>query len=277
MLNDLRYKDYFLFTQFSMKTFEKCPLKFKKRYLEGLNWEISLPYDVKKSFEMGQNFHLLAYRYFLGIDAGLVEGTEGYDELKRWLDDLQSCFKKDDGALYYPEYKLRMAKGNMRLEANFDLLVIKDDSVEIWDWKTHRRNYAEKERNERLEGEKLKNSLQTKVYLFVLKEQLGRVVPKDLDCSKIKMYYWQPDPPKVLAEINYSTDMHETFGKDLQNEINMILGYDYNSFDKEMYKKNCRLCEFNWFCNNERMDYKAIEEDEDFLDELDWDSIEELT
>jgi len=25
------------------------------------------------------------------------------------------------------------------------------------------------------------------------------------------------------------------------------------------------------------MDYKAIEEDDDFLDELDWDSIEELT
>jgi len=50
---------------------------------------------------------------------------------------LESYFPKTDDALYLPEYKLRMAKGTLRLEANFDLLVIKKDGIEIWDWKTH--------------------------------------------------------------------------------------------------------------------------------------------
>ena len=86
MINDLRYADYFLFTQHSLATFEKCPLKFKKRYLEGLKWESSLSEDIKKRLEMGNNFHLLAYRYFLGIDPGLVEGIEGFEELRRWMD-----------------------------------------------------------------------------------------------------------------------------------------------------------------------------------------------
>lgn len=277
MLSDLRYMGYFLFTQHSLATFEKCPLKFKKRYLEGLKWESSLREDVKKRLELGNNFHLLAYRYFLGIDSGIVEGVEGFEELNRWMDALQRHFKKDDKAMYFPEYKLRMAKNNMRLEANFDLLVVRDDSVEIWDWKTHGGDSVEKARNERLEGERLRKSLQTMVYLFVLKEQLDKVALRDMDCSKIRMCYWQPDPPKVLAEINYSAHMHETFGKTLQNRINDILEYDYESFDKSMYKKSCKLCEFNWFCNNERIDYKAMEEDDDFLEDLDWDSIEELT
>ena len=276
MINDLRYADYFLFTQHSLATFEKCPLKFKKRYLEGLKWESSLSEDIKKRLEMGNNFHLLAYRYFLGIDPGLVEGIEGFEELRRWMDALRSHFKRDDNALYFPEYKLRMARQNMRLEANFDLLVVRDDGVEIWDWKTHGGDGAKKARNERLEAEKLRNSLQTIVYLFVLKEQCERVVPRKIDGSKIRMCYWQPDPPKVIEEINYSEKMHETFRKTLQNKINTILEYDYESFDKDMYKKNCKFCEFNWFCNNERIDYKAMEEDEDFLEELDWDSIGEL-
>ena len=38
-MKDLRFVHYFLFTQHSLSTFEKCPLKFKKRYLENLKWD----------------------------------------------------------------------------------------------------------------------------------------------------------------------------------------------------------------------------------------------
>lgn len=277
MIKDLRFSDYFLFTQHSLTTFEKCPLKFKERYLEGLKWENPSSEEIKKRLENGNNFHLLAYRYFLGIDTGLTEEMEGYDELNRWMNALCSRFNKEDGLLYLPEYKLRMAKGTLRLEANFDLLIVNEDSIEIWDWKTHGRDRENNIRNESRESEKLKKSLQSMVYLFVLKEQSKRVTQKEIDCKKIRMCYWQPDPPKVLAEINYSDEIHESFKEALKSKIDNILGYDYEGFDKELYKKSCRYCEFNWFCNNERIDYKAMEEDEDFLDELDWENVEELT
>lgn len=225
---------------------------------------------------MGENFHLMARRYFLGIDTGLTKGIEGYEELSKWMEALESYFPKTDDALYLPEYKLRMAKGTLRLEANFDLLVIKKDGIEIWDWKTHGKKNPDKAENERLKSERLKGSLQTMVYLFVLKEQAERVVQREVDCSNIRMFYWQPDPVRVLAEINYSDEMHEQFGQALRSKIDGILHYDYEDFDKELYKKNCPYCEFNWFCNNERVDFEAMEDDEDFLDQLDWDSIEEL-
>lgn len=277
MLKDLRFADYFLFTQHSLTTFDKCPLKFKKRYLENLKWENFPDEEVKKRLEMGNNFHLLAYRYFMGIDTGLSQDVEGFEELERWMKALKGRFNKEDGSLYLPEYKLRMSKGLLRLEANFDLLIVNGDKVEIWDWKTHGRNRANKPLSERVEREKLVKSLQTLVYLFVLREQIERVVKKNIKYENIRMCYWQPEPPGVLAEINYSEEMHQSFKEALESKINIILKYDYSKFDKALYHKSCRYCEFNWFCNNERVDYNAIKEDDDFLEELDWESVEELT
>jgi hypothetical protein len=91
------------------------------------------------------------------------------------------------------------------------------------------------------------------------------------------MCYWQPEPVKVLAQINYSDEMHASFKKTLVSKINNILGYDYSGFDKALYQESCKYCEFNWFCNNQRVDFNVMKEDEDFLDEFDWDDIEELT
>lgn len=274
-MNDLRFAEYFLFTQQSLATFERCPLKFKKRYLENLKWDNFPDEEIKKRLEMGNNFHLLAYRYFLGIDTGLNDKTEGFHELDSWIKSLENKFQKEESHKYLPEYKLRMAKGLLRLEANFDLLIVDQDKIEIWDWKTHGKETKPEQKG--IKANKYNKSLQTMVYLFVLKEQSERITGKHIKCENICMYYWQPDPPEVLTEIRYSEQMHNTYREVLQNKIRGILQYDFSEFDKALYEKSCKYCEFNWFCNNQRIDFKVLEEDEDFLDELEWESIEELT
>ncbi len=45
---------------------------------------------------MGNNFHLMAYRYFQGIDPGITEDVEGYEELDRWVSSLMRNFKKEE-------------------------------------------------------------------------------------------------------------------------------------------------------------------------------------
>lgn len=280
-MQDLRYLEYFLFTQHSLSTFDKCPLKFKKRYLEGLKWDSIPKEDVVKSLEMGNNFHLMAQRYFMGVETGLTKDIYGYEELEGWMNSLKNKFNKNDGE-YLPEYKLRMSKGILRLEANFDLLLIKEDKIEIWDWKTHGKEQKEKvvERgviNPLQTEKKLRESFQTIVYLFVLKEMGHKVLGKEIRSEDIKMLYWQPEPQKILAEVQYSDKTHEIYKEIIHNMINGILNYDYSNFNKELYRKNCKYCEFNWFCNNERVDFEALKEDEDFMDQLEWDEIEELT
>ena len=272
MRRELELKDYFLFTQHSLSTFDSCPLKFKKRYLENLKWDSFPDENVKRRLEMGNDFHLLACRYFLGVDEG-IDGLDDKDEdLKKWLESLKSSFKIMQDYKYYPEYKIRMADSMLRLEANYDLILVKGDTIEIWDWKTHSGSPDSKNaRNKKRYGE----SLQTIVYMFVLKEQARLIMGRDIDFGSISMYYWQPDPPHLLEEIRYSSERHQRARNLIEEKIGRIVSYDYSGFDKTLYIKHCKFCEFNWFCNNEKIDFEAIEEDEDFLDSLEWESVEE--
>lgn len=260
----------FLFTQYSIATFDNCPLKFKKRYLENLKWESVPDEDIKKRLEMGNSFHLLARRYFMGIDTGLESVSEDCSELNIWIENLKKSFKLQPDAVYLPEHKLRMVSGKLKLEANFDLLVVNKSGIQIWDWKTHGERTGKKSA---LDGKRLKESLQTMVYLFVLKEQCKLVTDGELECENITMDYWQPDPPRVIAQIKYNSSMHEQFRQGLEAKVQYILEYDYSTFDKGLYSKHCRFCEFNWFCNNERVDFKALDESDDF--EFSWDDVEE--
>jgi CRISPR/Cas system-associated exonuclease Cas4 (RecB family) len=270
MINRIRLADYFLFTQHSLSTFDSCPLKFKKRYAENLKWDSYPDEAVRKRLEMGNDFHLLAHRYFMGIEPGR-ELTDKEEELDSWVESLQRNFQRETGVRYLPEYKLRMVSENLRLEANFDLILYREGTLQIWDWKTHS-DPGRKSRN--AEG-KLTESLQTKVYLFVLKELCSLAAGEEIPCERISMHYWQPRPPRTLAEIRYSPQMHEEYRGLLEAKIHTILNYDYTDFNRELYRSHCKFCEFNWFCNKEKVDFQAMEEDEDFLDELMWEDVEE--
>jgi len=261
MIKDLRHADYFLFTQQSLTTFDNCPLKFKKRYIENLKWDSLPDENIRKRLEIGNDFHLLAYRYFMGIDTGLDRSVEGNSELKRWIDSLKIHFPIRKDVVYLPEYKLRMAEGSLKLEANFDLLVVGHDSIEIWDWKTHSNKFRSRKA---LEANKLSESLQTKVYLYVLREQICLVTGNEQGAEKINMRYWQPDPPEVISEIKYNGSKHEEFKILLEKKINTILEFDYSEFNRNLYINHCKFCEFNWFCNNTRVDFSAIEENGDY-------------
>ncbi len=272
MEKDLRLKEYFLFTQHSLSTFENCPLKFKKRYLENLKWDSFPDESIKHSLEMGNDFHLLAYRYFMGIEDEANNLGRENGELAGWLESLKNSFKIVKDYKYFPEYKLRMSDSLIRLEANYDLIILKDNVLEVWDWKTH----PGKPGTGSVKAKRsLRDSLQTLVYLFVLKEQARLVAGREISCENISMYYWQPDFPHILEEIKYGVKQHEEARNSIEARIGKITGYDYSMFDKALYGKHCKYCEFNWFCNNERIDFGAIEEVGDFLDAIEWESIEE--
>lgn len=256
VINRINELNNFMFTQQSLSTFESCPLKFKKRYIEKLKWGPAMGSAAKRRLEMGNDFHMLARRYFLGIDTGLEELTEEYRELNTWLYNLMEAFKLNTSIKYLPEYRLRVITPNLKLEANFDLLIIKDNSIEIWDWKTHQNTIGI---NRGVKSIKYSRSYQTMVYMFVLMEQASKLVGREPEYSSISMYYWQPEPPRILGEIKYSREMHEEFERALEAKISYIYTYDYSTFDKSLYSRHCSCCEFNWLCNEQRIDLNAIE------------------
>lgn len=261
-------KDIFLFSQNSIRTFQNCPLKFKKRYIENLKWQSIPDPKARDIFQRGIDFHLMAQRYFLGMDLNYISSFD--ESLYLWVRNLQQYFPIDTQSIYLPEQKLRLSKNPLRLEANYDLLVLRNDEIEVWDFKTSKA--TSKNRNI---ADVYIQSLQTKVYLYMVKELSSLLAGKPMDAHNIKMHYWQPDPPEVIASITYSDEMHQSFETQLTHYIESIIHYDYRLFSKEQYQMHCNRCEFNPFCNQKKV--KQDEVIEEFLiEDLDMDTLEEL-
>lgn len=282
-IHDLRDYDYFLYTQNSIATFENCPMKFQLRYMENLKWETFPDEKVKQNIQRGIDFHLLAYRYFMGLR---IDNDEFFEDkqLFKWLKILEYDFKISEKFIYLPEFKIRMTDDILKVEANYDLIIIKDNAIEIWDWKT-RSNDNDKKKFDVMD--RLKNSFQTKVYMFVLWEQISQIKNiykrkenKELNIEEkdLIMNYWNPigqSKNNLIAKVNYSKEYHERIKEILYNKISRIIEYNYNNFEKELYQKHCKICEFNWYCNNEKIDLCKLAENEEFIEEFIWDEIEE--
>ena len=255
MRDNLGLPDTFYFTQHSLATFEACPLKFRKRYIEGIKWKSRSDVNMTEQLGLGVDFHLLARRYFLGIDDITGIGNIPRVKLHTWVENLKKTFELNKGYRYLPEYKLRLNNGTLRLEANYDLVIIKDDCLEIWDWKTGT-NAPGTEKRVRDYGK----TLQTMVYMYILREKAGIVYGARDMYKKLGMYYWNPDPPGIAAKIPYDDYRHKSFGDSLQKRVDSILNYDYSGFDRSGYIKSCRYCEYNFICYNSKAGFTIQKE-----------------
>jgi hypothetical protein len=244
---DIRKLDYFYYSQNSLNTFSKCPLKFKMQYMEDISWKNDSPMDVEyyKSMKVGLDFHLICERYFSRLPLGIEDSNE---ELIKWIKALKDKMPLREGNIYFPEYEIKMAKNHIKLQAKYDLIIIKPQGqVEIWDWKTE---------NRKLNGKEMEKRFQTIVYTYVLKEKAQEMFQVDIKPENIKMIFWQPQYEEENIEINYSQIKHDENEKFINGIITNINSYDFQKdFNKELYIKQCRFCEFNYFCNNEKVNF----------------------
>ena len=248
--------DKFLYSQQSLSTFEQCPMRFKKRHLENIRWDNVFDKEQKMAIERGMDFHLLARRYFLGISSDPGAQRTEDEMLELWLCNLKQAFRIEPEAVYLPEQTITIRMGKLRIQATLDLVISREDRLEIWDWKTHN---SLTQTDITKTGKRLEKCLQTRVYLYMLCEYAARnrinpdkekVFKRDINNEKtISMSYWQPDPPGVIVRIDYDNIAHEENRKFLENRISDIEGYNWEAFDKRLYSKHCKCCEFNWLCN----------------------------
>lgn len=258
MIN-LKERKYFYFTQNSLKTFNDCPFRFKKRYIDNIKWDTSSA--VNSKIEFGLDFHKIAERYFLGIPV-FEESFKDNEELYNAYMNLKNHIKLEEQNKYLPEYTIRFIDGDVRLESNIDLVVIKPDNcIEIWDFKTNA---------DLKKGQKYLNSLQTKIYLYSVRKTLNNILGFSTNCAKIKMIYFNPENNVEIAEIYYTEEMFENDGKYIKELIEKIFNYDYSKFDRNNYTKSCEYCEFKLFC-----DLKPNEDTEVAL-EFNWNEIDEF-
>ncbi len=241
---------YFTYSQNSLNTYKSCPFKFKYKYMDNINWKYD---DVESreyydSLKIGQEFHLLCERYFSKIPLGNCKN----EEFKKWINKIKDLFPLEDDKLYLPEYELRLNINDKDLIAKVDLVEIKEDSINLWDWKTE---------NREITYINALNRMQTMVYMFLAEEIIRKNFYPNYTIENISMNYYQPGREGSLIKINYNKKLHEENKIKILNLINNIESTDFNN-EKKIAKNinHCKYCEFNKLCNSKNINYEILEE-----------------
>ncbi len=235
-MSDIRKDKNFYYSQNSLKAFLECPLKFKYKYIDGIFLEKENQ-DIKEAFDEGRKFHLIAERYFNNIPTGVEYENE---KMKFFFEKFKEKFKKNKNSEYLTEYTIRdYRETEIRIYGRYDLLILEDESIEIWDWKSYR-NEQKKEHFEK--------NFQTIIYMYLAFEILPLMYKKEISADKITMGYWNPNFPDEEIKINYNHIKHEENKEKLIRIIQEINGYDFTNIDK-IKNRSCIHCEFNYLCN----------------------------
>ncbi len=261
-----RNLDDLYFSQSALVAYQNCPLKFRRRYLDGLFWPADWGGDAdqRKAVELGNIFHLLAQRYFFRGEIG-----RGDSELvNNWFARLREFRPYNQSGRFLPEHELRLNEAGIRLVAKYDLLYITPrGKIIIYDWKTNttlpKINYWRKH-------------LQTIVYRYVLSKVGGVYSPQGVvHPDDVTMIYWNPRYPGVIEPLSYN---YNEFLRDeafLQDLISVIKDKDYEEFMATGDQKRCAYCEYCPICHGKRaVQLELGEEDMDF--DLDWENIDEI-
>ena len=241
---------YFTYSQNSLNTFKSCPLKFKYKYIDNINWKFEgvESREYYKGLKTGSEFHLLCERYFKNIPIG--ENIS--EEFATWIEKVKKLIPIDSSKIYLPEYEIRSKIAGNYLSAKYDLLIVGKDDIEIWDWKTESQKSSYKN---------IENRMQTVVYMYLAKEIIPKIYEKDIPYENIKMKYFRLKIDDQPITINYSREKHLKNEFIVKNYIESISEMDFDGYiDKN--KKHCKYCEFNKLCNNEAINYEMIKEEE---------------
>jgi len=233
---DIRKLNHAYYSQNLLNTFDKCPYKFKIKYLDNIRWKKDSidDEDYYENMNMGLDFHLICQRYFSNIPV-VINDSE--TKLLDFTKSLREKFPILDENIYLPEYEIKMRKDNIKIQAKYDLIIIKpNNKIEIWDWKTENRKLDYKEASKRM---------QTIVYMYILGERSLEIFDKQVPFENITMKFWQPQYKEEIISINYSEAVHRSNEKKIKELILRLNNYDFNKdFNIQLYRSQCKYCDF---------------------------------
>lgn len=256
----------------ALGTYDSCHLRFRFRYLDNLYWSRiwSASPQERKAVEQGQTFHLMARRYYAGLDPARVADPVDQTQLASWLGLLQGFLPLSFTQSFHPELELRLTRPDLRLMAKFDLLVVEPDGrATIFDWKTERRMPRRTY---------LRQSYQTLVYRFMLCAAGGAYSPKGrFEPGDISMIYWNPIHPDRWERLSYSQTEYEQDEKHLQELSARILRTPRDQFMATTDQAKCRFCEYRMICHGRRAEQIDLDEEEGLAEaSLSWDMLPDL-
>lgn len=240
--------------------FLACQRRFQLRYLQRLPWPHA-PHtaEVKRRLSLGDRFHQLAERHYLGLPISpdwlteLENGDEADDTLRRWWQTFlrQRPAVKAEAERVLPEATLTVPVGRHDLIGRFDLLVLTNaGGVHLYDWKTGRpRSVAA-----------LRQDWQTRLYLALVTEGGAALGLPHLQPEQVQLTYWYVQEPDQPRTITYDTAVHEANWREIKQ---VVADIDARLSDPEWPLTSdlttCAACVYRAYCG--RFDTPQIVED----------------
>ena len=233
-------RDRFVFSAHNLQAYVDCARRFELLYREELSWPaepVASMIAYERQMEIGRIFHVMAQRHLSGIhpdDGSLHE----YEELAEWWSSFEQMQRRLPAGAFHVEKALACTMQEMAhpLVATFDLVVLGEDNLTIYDWKTSR---------SRPGRTLLKERLQTKVYLYLASRVFGDTIPID----SMQMVYWftnYPDNPEVFAYSREQRTADEAYLLSLMHEMAHA---PTGTFEMTENKRTCQLCVYRSLCN----------------------------
>ena len=230
----------FIYSQNSINTYKSCPLKFKYKYIDNISWRYDdfLSNEYYEGLKLGREFHLLCERYFSNIPLGEINN----DKFNKWINKIKKVVPIRNEYTYLPEYEVRLNLNGNKVLAKYDLIVLRENEIEIWDWKTE---------SKEINYKNVESRVQTILYLVLAKEVIPKVLNIDIPSENITMKYYQPEFNDEPICIKYSDEKHKEYINRINQYITLMKKINYkNDIEIDKNNKHCSYCEFNKLCNN---------------------------
>lgn len=236
----------FTFSQSNLQSFVNCHHQFYLRYIRKLAWPAQSTADdlrMQNHLQAGSRFHTLIHQYFLGLPVdrlAQIAASDPLPEMQTWWHLFQAFARDHLSGESLPEFSVRSTLADSPLIAKFDLLNIQPDRLTIYDWKT---NYHP------IRRAALQKSLQTRVYPFVLFNELNSILPAlQLSPEDITLVYWQANSPESPLAFPYTPDQHAANSAYLSSLLQDIASFQPEDFTRTTNDRTCRFCVYRSLC-----------------------------
>ena len=242
----MKLSNDFVFSQSNLQDYVNCPYLFYLRHKLNLDWPALQTEDaieMEAHMLSGARFHRLAQQYFLGIPFERLQAMSEADpnpNLAIWWQNFMAYIAGSIKGIPYAELTLLTNLSYARLIAKYDLVVIDQDFLTIYDWKTS------------LKPAKrawLLNRLQTRVYLYLLAREHKALLSNQIyEPNSLRMIYWQanyPEAPQTIAYTQAAYQADEAYLMHLIQEIQTTSDLD---FFKTNNTGQCKYCIYRSLC-----------------------------
>lgn len=188
------------FSRHKLATFLACQRRFQLRYLQEYPWPAE-PQAAggREATRRGEQFHRLLQRHFLGLK--VPDPGVGDPELHRWWDTFRQEGPLLPAGERLPEVTLTVPVGRHLLTGRFDLLVLEEETVHIYDWKTTAPHPQAA----------LRQNWQTRLYLALAVEGGSALYPgtRTVEPEQVALTYWFVRAPAESVTLRYDAETHK--------------------------------------------------------------------